>query len=300
MINICLLGSSAMMPIPGRALTSAVLSCGGHTILFDCGEGTQCAARQAGVSLMKTELIALTHYHGDHIFGIPGMLQSFGVMGRTDPLYITGPAGISEALAPIFRLSGPLPYEVRLFEFPEGGIRLESWSGSMLLKNFRTNHRVESCGYRFELSRPGKFMVEKAEGLGIPKECWCRLQRGESVGVFMPEMVLGEERRGLSVVFTGDTSPSEEIIRSSIDADLMMCEATFPDSDAESAAEYGHCTVSQAASMASAAGAKRLWLVHFSQSIKQPEELLDEIKKIYPDAECGTDGKKITLKFEES
>ena len=119
MIDVTLLGTSALLPLPDRALTSALLTLNGRSILFDCGEGTQSAARKAGVSLMKTDLIALTHYHGDHIFGLPGLLQTMGVMERAEPLFITGPEGVREELAPILKLAGPTGYEIRLIELPK-------------------------------------------------------------------------------------------------------------------------------------------------------------------------------------
>ena len=116
MIDVTLLGCSALMPLPDRALTAAVLTCTGHTILFDCGEGTQTAARRCGVSLMTADIIAITHYHGDHILGIPGLLQTMFSMGRTQELILIGPRGLKDALQPILQLAGWLSFPVRLME----------------------------------------------------------------------------------------------------------------------------------------------------------------------------------------
>lgn len=308
MIDICLLGTSALLPLPDRALTAAVLTCAGHSILFDCGEGTQTAARKYGVSLMKTDLIALTHYHGDHIFGLPGLMQTMFCMGRTAPLYITGPAGLERELAPLLRLAGGLSYEVRLFETGEEPVRLnrlvKGWPEESFLSAFRTKHRVVSQGYCFRLERAGKFLPEKAKELGIPINMWSKLQKGESVntdgGVFMPEQVMGARRRGLKVVFTGDTSPCGGIVSSAKDADLMICEATYgEDEQAGLALERGHMNFDMASQCAREAGARRLWLTHYSQLIKEPEEYLPFAAKNFPNAECGVDGKKITLIFDE-
>ena len=307
LIDVTLLGTSATMPLPERALTSAHLAFGGRSILFDCGEGTQTAARRAQVSLMKTDLIALTHYHGDHLFGLPGLLQTFGCLGRSDPLFLTGPDGLEEAIRPILQLAGSLPFSVHPVTLPEGGTSLGSllpnWSADAFLAPVPTCHRVPSQGYCFTLRRPGKFQVEAAKRLKIPQRRWGELQRGKNVmlengTVITPHMVLGEDRAGLRVVFSGDTAPCSTLRKAAAGADLFLCEATYgDDSYAAHAALYGHCTFSQSARMASDAGARRLWLMHFSQILRQPEEALPYATAIYPDAVLGEDGMKITLNF---
>lgn len=145
MIDVTLIGTSSLVPLPHRALTAALLTCAGHSILMGCGEGTQSAARAASVSLMKTDLIALTHYHGDHIFGIPGLLQTMHVMGRAEPLYLTGPEGLTEAMAPILKLAGPTTYPIELLELLPEGLRLadlaSGWPHEARLRAFATKHR---------------------------------------------------------------------------------------------------------------------------------------------------------------
>lgn len=307
MIDICLLGTSALLPLPDRALTAAALTCAGHSILFDCGEGTQTAARRHGVSLLKIDMIALTHYHGDHIFGLPGLMQTMFCMGRTEPLYITGPAGLSRELSPILRLAGGLSYEIRLIEAGEEPIKLsrlvKGWPEESRLSSFATNHRVISRGYCFHLERAGKFLPEKARELGVPVNMWSKLQRGESVelddNTFLPEQVMGARRKGLKFVFTGDTSPCASLVSAARGADLMICDATYAeDGQAQLALERGHMNFDMASKCARDAGAKRLWLSHYSQLVKEPEEYLPMAAKNFPDAECGTDGKRITLLFD--
>ncbi len=187
MIDITLLGTSSMLPLPERALSSAFLSCGGHSILFDCGEGTQTAARKAGVSLMKTDIIALTHYHGDHIFGLPGLWQTMHSMGRDEPLYITGPEGLAAALRPLVTLAGALNFEIIPVILPDGGLELETlikgFKHGSKLTPFKTEHRVSSCGYCFTLSRAGKFMPDKAKALNVPETMFKLLQSGRSIEV---------------------------------------------------------------------------------------------------------------------
>lgn len=307
MITVTLLGTSALVPLPERAETAAQLVCGGHSILFDCGEGTQMAARKAGVSLMKTDLIALTHYHGDHVFGLPGLLQTMSIMGRTEPLYITGPGDIQRELGLIVALAGWLPYELRLIPLPAEGLVLNrlipGWPDGAKLTAFPTVHRVISQGYVFELSRAGKFLPEKAKALGVPMQQWSLLQRGESVTfgnqVIRPEMVLGAPRKGLKVVFSGDTSACASLEAASRDADLLLCEATYGENEqAQLAIDHGHMNFAQAGALAANAGVKQLWLMHYSQMVEDPEEYLPNAQTFFPQTECGFDGKTVTLLFE--
>ncbi len=308
MVDITLLGTAAMTPLPERALTAAVLSCAGRSILFDCGEGTQTAARRAGVSLMKADVIALTHYHGDHIFGLPGLLQSLGVQGRAEPLYFAGPKGLREVLAPIAALAGGLPYALYALELPEEGVELArlhpGWPDRARLTAFPTRHRCPSWGYCFTLDRAGKFQPDRARALGVPVDQWGRLQRGETVragdALVTPGQVLGAPRRGLKFAFSGDTTACDSLERAAREADLLISEATYGENDqAELAAEYGHMNFAQAARLARAANVKRLWLTHFSQRIEAPEDYLANARGFFPEAVCGEDGMTISLKFED-
>ena len=306
MMHITLLGTSALVPTPERALTAATLECAGHTILFDCGEGTQTAARAAGVSLMKADMIALTHYHGDHIFGLPGLMQTMFSMGRTLPLTITGPEGLEEAMAPILRLTGRTSYDIRLLSLPPEGLRLHEldggWPVEARLTAFPTEHRVPSQGYCFTLGRAGKFQPERARALNVPTNQWGLLQKGQSVRVggveVLPEQVLGAPRRGLKFVFSGDTAACPGLTEAARDADLLICEATYgEDEQAQLAIDHGHMNFAQAARTAADAGARRLWLTHYSQMIEDPAEYLSNAAVLYPEAVCGEPGLSLTLKF---
>lgn len=307
MIEITLIGTSALLPLPGRALTAALLTCGGRSVLFDCGEGTQTAARRAGVSLMKTDLIALTHYHGDHIFGLPGLMQTMCSLGRTDPLFITGPEGLEEALAPILELAGWTPYDIRLIGLPEGGIRMadlmDGWPEEARLCAFPTEHRTPSRGYCFTLSRAGKFLPERAVALGVPKALWGPLQKGHGVTfdgrTVLPEQVLCAPRKGLKFVFSGDTARCGALTAAAEGADLAILDATYAeDEQAELAESHGHMNFAQAAQTAAMAGVKELWLAHFSQMIGEPEAFIDNAKRSFPNTVCGRDGMSKTLRFD--
>jgi len=308
MIDVTLLGTAALLPIPDRALTAASLVCAGRVILFDCGEGTQTAARRAGVSLMRADLIALTHYHGDHIFGLPGLLQTLGCLNRAEPLVIAGPLGLRDAMEPILKLAGHLPYEVRLAGIPEGGMALSdlngNWPSRARLTAFDTRHRVPSQGYCFTLDRAGRFLPEKARSLGLPVGLWSRLQSGESVrfgeSVIEPSRVMGPPRRGLKVVFSGDTAPCDALAEAARGADLLICDATYGEDDqAGLAHERGHMTFAEAAGIASRAGARRLWLSHYSQMIEDPQACLPNATAVFSGAVCGEDGMALTLHFED-
>ena len=306
MIDVTLLGTSALLPLPDRALTAAALKCAGHTLLFDCGEGTQTAARKAGISLMTADMIALTHYHGDHTFGLPGLMQTMGSMGRIAPLVLTGPAGLHDAMAPILTLAEGLPFPVRLLSLPDEGLRLDTlfpgWPPMARLTAFPTCHRVPSQGYCFSLGRAGKFNPERARALGVPLALWSTLQSGQAVrlpnGAVQPEQVMGPSRPGLKCVFTGDTAPCASLTEAARGADLMICEATYgQDDQADTAAQYGHMTFSQAGEAAANAQVKRLWLAHFSQRIEDPLVFLPNAQAYFPGAQCGRDGLRITLTF---
>lgn len=306
MITVTLLGTAATMPLPDRALTAAVLECSGHSLLFDCGEGTQAAARRAGVSLMKLDGICLTHWHGDHIFGLPGLLQTLGCQGREKPLALFAPAGDAGLLEALRVLTGPLPYPLRPALLPPEGLDLTAlgWPAGAALSAFPTRHRVASQGYCFTLARAGKFDPQRARALGVAMPLWGRLQKGETVSagerLVRPEEVLGPARRGLRVVFSGDTAPCPGLEEAARGADLLLCDATYPTDDyADQAALYGHSTFPQCGALAARAGARRLWLVHYSPIIQQPEAYLGEARAAFPAAECGADGKQITLRFEE-
>ena len=309
MLTITLLGTAATMPLPERALTAAVAECGGHSLLFDCGEGTQTAARRAGVNLMRADAICLTHYHGDHIFGLPGLLQTLGAQGRTRPLVLLGPEGLREIWRAIYALTGLLPYEVRPQVCKAGvpvalDVLSEGWPAGAVLLPIATKHRVRSLGYRIDLPRAGKFLPEKARALGVPVQQWKLLQRGQTVQTadrtVQPAEVLGPVRQGLRFVFSGDTTACPALEQAAQEADLLLCDATYalPEQEAQ-AKQWGHSTFGQSAALAAKAHAKRLWLVHYSPMITDPEEYAAQVQAIFPAAECGFDGKTITLHYEE-
>ena len=308
MIDITFLGTAALVPIPDRALASVFLSVQGKSILFDCGEGTQTAARKWGVSLMKTDFIVLTHFHGDHIFGLPGLMQTMSVMGRTEKLNIIAPPGGHKELAPIFSLAGTVNYPVELIEADENPIKLQDFAPdfpkNVTLYPVKTNHRVVSRGYTLSLSRAGKFLPEKAKELNIPVNFWSVLQNGgiyENDGrIYTQNDVCTDKRAGLKVTITGDTAYCDTLEMASQNADLIISEATYGDNaDEPLAIERGHMTFENAANLAKNANAKLLYLTHFSQKIKDPAEYLHIATNIFENTQVAYDGDKLTLTFPE-
>ena len=278
-------------------------------LLLDCGEGTQAAARRAGVNLMKLDAICLTHYHGDHIFGLPGLLQTLGCQGRERPLTLYGPEGLGEVWPALRTLTGPLPYPVRAVQLDTDPIDLTTlssgWPAGAQLTPFRTRHRVPSRGYRLDLPRAGRFDPAKARALNVPVPAWKLLQRGQSIplengAVVAPADVLGPARRGLRFVFSGDTAPCPALEQAAQNADLFLCDATYPDNEQEAQAkQWGHSTFAQGAAIAKKAGVRRFWLMHYSPMILEPEAALPNAQAVFPAAECGFDGKQIILQYDE-
>ena len=279
------------MPVPHRALSSCAVSVEGVTILFDCGEGTQAAAVKAGVSPLKIDIIAFTHYHGDHIFGLPGMLQTMSSMGRTDPLYVTGPAGFRKYAAPLIKAAGITTYDiVRCDISASAGLSSidPSWPDMAYLSSFGTCHGCSSCGYVFELKRLRRFSPETADRLGVPVASRKILQQGSSVcvngNIVTPEQVLGGPRRGIRVAYSGDTARCRALETNAAGADLLICDATYgSDQQNDAAEERGHMTFAAAAETALRAGVKSLCLTHYSQMIRDPAEYLDNARGIFPD-----------------
>ena len=308
-MQLTLLGTGGTQPLPDRALASLAVTVQGHTLLLDCGEGTQVSLRKYGVSSYRIAAVLLTHYHGDHIFGLPGLLQTLGCQGRTRPLALYGPKGLGEVWAALRVLTGPLPYPVyaEVLDAPAALCeKFSGWPQGAKLTPVPTRHRVVSQGYRLDLPRAGRFSPEQARALGVPVKQWKTLQHGESITldggrIIWPEAVLGPARQGLSFVFSGDTAPCPALEKAAAGADLLLCDSTYalPEQAAQ-AKQYGHSTFGQSAALAAKAGAKRLWLVHYSPMITDPEEELAQAQSLFPAAECGYDGKSITLQYEEA
>ncbi len=302
MLDICLLGTGGMMPLPKRWLTALMARYNGSSLLIDCGEGTQIAIKEKGWSFKPIDVICFTHFHADHISGLPGLLLTMGNAERTEPLTIIGPKGVERVVNAIRMIAPELPFEIRFIELQEHQQQIEI--NGYCITAFRVNHNVICYGYTLEIKRKGKFSVERANELHIPKEYWNLLQKGETIEAggekFTPDMVLGPERKGIKVTYCTDTRPVPSISENAKGADLFICEGMYGEKGKEAKAkEYEHMTFYEAARLAKEASPKQMWLTHYSPSLIRPEEYMGDVKKIFPDAFPGKDGKSIEIAFED-
>lgn len=302
MLDICLLGTGGMMPLPRRWLTSLMLRYNGRSILIDCGEGTQLAIKEQGWSFNPIDVICFTHYHADHISGLPGLLLTMGNADRTDPVIMIGPKGLSRVVSSLRVIAPELPFEIKFIELTENEQTIEVCG--LAIEAFRVNHNVLCYGYSVKLNRQGRFMTEKAIENNIPKPYWSRLQKGEEIEMdgrkLTPDMVLGDARKGLHIVYCTDTRPMPIIAEKGVGSDLMVLEGMYGEPDKiKKAKEYKHMTFYEAAELAMKADTKQMWLTHYSPSLIRPEEYLEEVRKIFPRTIVAKDGRSIVLNFEE-
>lgn len=296
MLTVTLLGTGGTQPLPHRALAALAVTVQGRTLLLDCGEGTQTALRRWGVSAYRLSHVLLTHYHGDHILGLPGLLQTLASLSRTEPLTVAGPVGLDAVAAPIAALAGPLPFAVQWREAGTGPFA----AGPLTVTPFPLEHRVPCCGYALHLPRAGRFDPARAKAAGIPVALWRRLQAGETVDGFAPETVLGPPRRGLTVVYATDTRPCSSLLAAARGADLLCMDATYADdADGDKAKLYGHATCRETGTLAAQAGVRRLWLTHYSAAVTDLGPGLAAAQSAYPAAVAGTDGMRLELEFDK-
>ena len=301
MLDVCLLGSGGMMPLPYRWLTALMTRFNGSSLLIDCGEGTQIAIKEKGWSFKPIDVICFTHYHGDHISGLPGLLLTMGNADRKEPLTLIGPKGLERVVSALRVIAPELPFPI-IYKEIEGAEQTFELNGYRL-KAFRVNHNVLCYGYTMEIDRAGKFDVERAKEQEIPQKYWKHLQKGETIetgnGILTPDMVLGPPRKGLKLTYTTDTRPTNSIRENAKDSDLFICEGMYGEKEkAAKAVEYKHMTFYEAAHLAKDAQVKEMWLTHYSPSLTRPEEYMDEVHRIFPEAKAGKDRMSRELAFE--
>lgn len=302
MLDLCLLGTGGMMPLPGRWLTALMTRYNGKGLLIDCGEGTQIALKESGWSCHDIDVICFTHFHGDHISGLPGLLLSMGNAERKEPVTLVGPKGLERVVNALRVIAPELPFELKFMEImePEQHLELCGYQIDM----FRVNHNVICYGYTLSIKRGGRFYADKAKELNIPLQYWNRLQKGEIIeadGVtYTPDMVLGPERKGIKITYCTDTRPTQSLVKNAKNADLLICEGMYGEAEKQSrASEYKHMTFAEAARVAKDAEVQELWLTHYSPSLVRPKDALPEAKKIFQAVKCGKDGMSVTLEFDK-
>jgi ribonuclease Z len=286
-LRVVFLGTGGSVPTVGRSLPAVLLRRQGEQLLFDCGEGAQRQMVKAKVGFHRKMKIFVSHMHGDHVLGLPGLLQTMALLGRERKLEVYGPEGIAQFLNCVREsLQFGLTFQVEIREIQGDSVVCEE--EDYTVEAVRSNHVVNSWSYAFvEKPRAGKFYPEKAKALDVPEgELWSKLQRGEAVEladgrVVQPEEVVGSLRRGRKIVYSGDTRPFEAFVGFAAGADLVVHESTFDDALAEKAEVDGHSTPSQAALQAKRAKAKKLALTHISARYADAGLLLEQAQKVF-------------------
>jgi ribonuclease Z len=303
MIDLLLLGTGGMMPLPERWLSSLLVRTGGHLTLFDCGEGTQIPWRQFGWGFRRLSTICITHFHADHVAGLPGVLFSAAHAGRTEQITIVGPPGLRCVVESLTVIAPNLGYPIEIVEVT-GDQEIELPSGLVASTRWG-DHRVPCLSYRLDFGREPRFNVELARERNVPVRYWKRLQQGSGLtlrGVaYDPGEFLGPPRPGLSFGLVTDTRPVNGISDFMAGVNLLVCEGLYGSDDLLSKAiDKRHMVFSEAATIAREANAKALWLTHFSPAMLTPEEFLPVATSIFPDSTIGYSGLTTTLSFEES
>ena len=302
MLEVSLLGTGGMMPLPYRWLTSLMLRYNGSNILIDCGEGTQIAMKEKGWSPKPIDVILFTHYHADHISGLPGLLLTLGNADRTEPVVMIGPKGLVKVVSALRMITPGLPFEISLIEIQED---FETFDfGEYRIEAFKVFHSITCYGYNVVVNRNPKFDPERAKAQDIPLKLWNPLQKGETVEfegkVYTPDMVLGPARKGLKVTYCTDSRPTDFIVKNAMDADLFICEGMYGEEEkAEQAVSKRHMTMYEAAEMARNAKVKELWLTHYSPSMTYPENYKKEVRSIFENTVISKDGRTVDLQFTE-
>lgn len=300
MIDLCTLGTGGTMPMPERALSALYVRVNGRSLLIDCGEGTQVGVQKLGWGMQCIDGILITHYHADHVSGLPGMLLALTKAMRTEPLHIYGPAGLPYIVGGLRVIAPQLSFPVVLHEL-KGDEEAFSLIG-LEITAFPLDHGMPCLGYRLHLPRPAAFDPEKARALGVPLPMWKRLQKGEIIEedgvVYRPEQVMGEARRGITLLYATDTRPAEIIPEMGFRCDMMILEGMYgAEEKLPLAVKNHHMLFRESAVLARDAEASQLVLTHFSTSIDDPQEFLQNARDVFPDTCCAEDGMTWVLKY---
>jgi ribonuclease Z len=303
MLDVCLLGTGGMMPLPYRYLTSLMTRLNGSSLLIDCGEGTQVTIREKGWSVHEIDTICFTHYHGDHIGGLPGLLLSMGNADRTKPVTLIGPKGLIRVVSALRVIAPELPFEIEFIELTQKEEVIER--NGYVIEAFRVSHNVVCYGYTLKVKRSGRVDLERAKENNIEMKYWSRLQKGETIlaedRLLTPDLVLGEERKGIKLTYCTDSRPVDSIKEHAKNSDLFICEGMYGEKEKQDKAEeHKHMTFLEAAELAKKAEVSELWLTHYSPSLTRPEEYIKEVRSIFPNTVAAKDRRSVTLEFDKN
>ena len=305
MIDLILLGCGGNMPMPNRFLSSLFINFKGRKILIDCGEGTQISMRMKNCGFKTIDLICITHLHGDHIIGLIGLLSTIGNSSRTEDLTIIGPKGITQAINAIRVLVEYLPYKLIIIENPTGPLSFNNeYLKELEISTLNLDHSTECLGYSLYFKRKAKFNVEKASKNNVPKILWQNLQEDKSILYndieYYPDMVLGDDRKGIKLSFITDTRPIDSIPEFIKSSDLFICESMYGDDmDLSKAIKNKHMTFRESATLAKLGNVKRLLLTHFSPSLENPSIYLENATSVFENTIIGQDRLELNLNFED-
>ncbi|MDR3091336.1 MAG: ribonuclease Z [Clostridiales bacterium] len=305
MLEAALLGTGGMMPLPHRYLTSLAVRQNGRLLLIDCGEGTQVTHTLLGWGFKNIDALCFTHFHADHISGLPGFLLAMGNSGRTEPVTITGPAGVENVVRCLLVIARDLPFDINFQELKrERGQALSVKCGEFDVSAYPVWHGTPCFAYGVSLPRLGKFDAERAKALGIPVRAWNKLQHGAEVELegrlYTPDMVMGEPRKGLKIAYCTDTRPVAGLDGFVRGADLFICEGLYAENEMrEKAAAHKHMVFAEAAKIARDGGVEELWLTHFSPAMGNPGEGIRFAREVFRNSHAGFDRKTKILRFED-
>lgn len=303
MLDLTMIGTGGNVPSPSRFCSCVLLNYKGTKILIDCGEGTQISMKNLGCGFKSIDLILITHLHGDHINGLLGLLSTMGNSEKNTPLTIVGPYGIKRAISAMMVLWEGLPYRLNVIENPGGAFSVNhEILKEIEISTHKLMHSTECIGYSLYFKRKKIFDIELANKNNVPKKYWKHLQEGRTLYIddktYTPDLVLGEERRGIKLSFITDTRPIDSICDFIEKSDLFICEAMYGDDmDISKAVKNKHMTFREAASLAKRGDVKNLLLTHFSPSLSNPEEFLSNATSVFKNTEIGFDGKKINIPY---
>ena len=299
MVDVCLAGTGGMLPLVRRYLTCLWVEIMGKAVLIDCGEGTQVALSSADCHVNRMECLLITHFHADHISGLPGLMLTLGNHGKTTPLVIAGPKGIGRIVNSLLVIAQKLPFEIIIKELDKNGGETFQVEGFQI-NTLALDHKVTCLGYSITYNRKPVFNPQKAAALNIPVTYYKNLHAGETVEfegkVFTPDMVLDGERKPFKITYCTDTKPIPQMVDFAKESDLFVCEGMYFDEEMrEKMDEKHHMLFTDAARIAKEADVPELWLTHYSPAMLHPKEYKDEVRKIFENTVITHDGYRKTI-----